>query len=931
MISGSSKCKRSGDSMIQIVNLKTEHKRNPIGIDAQAPRFSWQIQSDERNVMQYAYHLVVWSEGEHTVYDSGYVESDQSQNVRYQGLKLNSGQRLHWSVNVWTSSEDGYQESGSETAYFEMGLLNETDWKAEWIEPEGNLDPEKCEPSPYLRKCFFVKQGLRYARLYQSAQGLYEFWLNGESGCDEVFKPGFTSYYHRIQYQVYDVTRLLTEGVNSWAVVLGDGWWRGTVGGMFRHNFGYKLAYIGQLVLEYEDGTTEIVGTDSTWRTATGGILSSDMRAGDVYDARLEPDNWKMSDYDDSQWFPVHLAADKHAVKTNLIPSRSVPVKEMEHFRPTVFRDKNNDWILDFGQNIAGYVSMCLHDCRPGQKIELEHGEDIKDGCFNLENIDGMFLITDGKQMNFQKVIYYAAGRKEESYCPMFSVFGFRYVRIRGYEKPKPEEFTAIAVYSDCEETGWFTCSNALINKLVDNSRWSQKGNFLDVPTDCPTRERSPWSGDSQVYARTASLFMDVYPFFEKWMQDLNLEQMSNGKIANTFPSTNTLQNEAELERLKQKQEFTNAFGPLALEHLETGNITDGSAGWGDTATITPWTMYLCYGDPQIIENQYESAKKWVDYMFSCAKNPSADPERIEKAPEYHTYTDGVLDADYMWDTCFQWGEWLEPDVDYSLDFSPEGIAKTDPEVPTAYMAYSSELVSKMAGILGKRQDEQFYHEKAEKVKGVFRKYFIKEDGVIRKGRQAPHVRALQFDLVDEGRKQKVAEVLNQCVIENDYHLNTGFLSTPFLLNQLAENGYTETAYRVLEQTSSPGWLYPVTLGSTTILETWKGMEEHASSYNHYSYGAICDFLFSYTAGVQLDRNAPGYKHFYIKPQPGGSLTEAEAIYQSVYGKIRSAWKKSKGNHISYQITIPANTTATVILPNQEEFELGSGSYFYEA
>ncbi|MCD7819292.1 MAG: glycoside hydrolase family 78 protein [Lachnospiraceae bacterium] len=914
--------------MVQIVNLKTEHRNNPMGIDAARPRFSWQIVSDEHQVQQTAYRLLVSEEGK-TIYDSGKVSEGQSQNVRYAGQELKSAQRLSWNVTVWTQSENGESECRSEDAFFEMGLLKSEDWQANWVEPEGELDPEHREPSPYLRKVFSVKHGLKSARIYQSAQGLYEFWMNGQRGCEEVFKPGFTSYYHRVQYQVHDVTTLLTEGVNVWAVVLGDGWWRGTTGGMYRHNFGYKLAYIGQLVLEYDDHTEEIIGTDDSWKTSTGGLRASDMRAGDIYDARLEPENWKMASYDDTEWATVHLATDPHATKSVLIPSRSVEIKEFERFHPTVFQDQNGDTILDFGQNIAGYVHMVLRGCSRGQKIELEHGEDIKEGCFNLDNIDGMFLITDGQKMDFQKVIYYASGADTESYCPMFSIFGFRYVRIRGYQNIDPEDFTAIAVYSACEETGSFHCSNDLINRLVENCRWSQKGNFLDVPTDCPTRERSPWTGDSQVYAKTASLFMNVYPFFEKWMYDLTLEQMPSGKIANTFPSTNTLQNEQELERLKEKKEYTNVFGPLAFGNMKTGNITDGSAGWGDTATITPFTMYLCYGDTQILENQYDSAKKWVEYMLSCAKNPSADAQRVADASEYHTYTDGELDAEYVWDTCFQWGEWLEPDVDYSLDFSPEAMAKIDPEVPTAYMAHSAELVSQMAEILGKKEDAARYGEIAQKIKRIFQKHIIRADGVIKEGRQAPHARALQFALVDEGRRDRMAEVLNQCVISNDYHLNTGFLSTPFLLNQLAEHGYLETAYRLLEQTDSPGWLYPVTLGSTTILENWTGMERHESSYNHYSYGAVCDFMFSYIAGIQPDIQAPGYKHFFLAPQPGGTLTDAEADYESIYGVIHSAWRKHEDGTYTFSFSIPANTTATVKLPGKEQIELGSGRYEY--
>ena len=899
---------------MNVYDLKTEHLKNPMGIDAHNPRFSWKISSSKQNVLQESYEITAYS-NDRIIWNSGIVETEDSQGILYAGEPLLSGQVVTWKVKVTAGGET----AESKKATFEMGLLNPDDWQAKWIEPEEDLDDlDAIRPAPLLRKKFTVKPNLTKARIYQSAHGLYEFWMNGELGTADKFKPGFTSYYSRIQYQTYDITDLLPEGDNVWAIKLADGWWRGVVGGTFRNNFGYKLAFIGQIILDYADGSREIIASDESFKTSTGALLMSDMKMGDTYDARLEPKGWKYPEFDDSQWKAVHLECDVNSHTDVLIPSRSVPVREKEQFIPNVFKDVNGDTILDFGQNIAGYVRITVRNCKRGQKIILQHGEDMKNGAFYMEN-----ALLGEMGDHLQMVEYICQGGAIESYQPDFSIFGFRYVKLTGYEGSiEPGDFVAVAVYSACEETGDFVCSNPLINQLIKNSRWSQKGNFMDVPTDCPTRERSPWTGDSQVYCKTASLFMDVYPFFEKWMQDLNLEQMEDGKIANTFPSTNTIQNMEEIKRIRS---MIGPDDPQAafLGDMKSGNQIDGSAGWGDAATINPYTLYLCYGDKKIIENQYESARKWVDYIATCAKNHAP---YSEDKPQYKTYTDGVLDADYLWDTGYHWGEWLEADIPIPDDIVKELIDHPDNEVPTAYYYYSAKLLSEMAKVLDKEEDAIKYKNLSENVRRVFNKYLIHEDGSVKEGRQAPNVRALEFGIPYEENRQKVADKLAEYVKANDYHLNTGFLATPFLLQQLCDNGYQDYAFKVLEQESAPGWIHNIIAGGTTIPEVWNGFDSHFGSFNHYSYGAVCNFMFSRIAGIQPVFEKPGYKHFIIKPVQGGTLTFAEAVYESIYGTIRSSWRKT-GDGLRYEISIPANTTATVILPDGTKREYGSGDY----
>lgn len=907
---------------MKIIDLKTEYRKNPMGIDARHPRFSWKIQSEENNVVQTAYQVVCRNE-EKTIYDSGVCQSSQSVGVRYEGEELASGSRVEWYVKVWTGSE----EAVSDTAWFEMGLLHESDWKAQWIEPEGEIDFMVMNPAPYLRKSFQVKGGLKKARIYQTAHGLYDFWINGKEGTADKFNPGFTSYYHRIQYQAYDITELLSEGENVWSVILGDGWWRGIVGGTARNNFGYKLHFLGQIVLTYEDGSTEIIASDESFRTSFGGLLLDDMKAGNIYDASKEPEGWKLQGFDDSGWKAVHPAENEFCDHKLLIPSRSVPVVEREHFIPKTLRDANGDLVLDLEQNIAGYMRFTFRGCRKGQEITIQHGEDMKDGAFSIANLCMGTIFEE----RFQMVNYIAKGDPVENFCPMFAIFGFRYVRILGYDgEIQPGDFEDVAVYSDMEEVGDFRCSNPLVNQLVSNSRWSQKGNFMDVPTDCPTRERSPWTGDSQVYARTAADFMDVYPFFEKWMLDLNEEQLKSGKICNTVPATNTTQNVEEVKRKRKALEgadMNDSMVLISLGDMENGGMLDGSAGWSDMATIIPYTMYLCYGDLTIIKNQYASAKKHVDYMLDRAKE--ANPMRSE-APEYHTWTDGELDSDYVYDTQYHWGEWLEADQSLETEMAAMGqkFQNPDPEVPTAFMCYGARLLSEMAGLLGYKEDEEKYGKICERIRTVFNKYFIPESGVIKENRQAPNVRALAFGICAPEKRELLAEKLNEMIVKNDYHLNTGFLATPYLLSVLTDMGYTDTAYRLLEQETKPSWLYNVKLGATTILEEWCGMETHTGSYNHYSAGAVCDFLFTRVCGIQPLMSSPGYKEFLLKPQAGGTLTEASASFKSPYGTILSEWKR-EGKQIKYTFTIPANTKARIQLPGQEEIAVGSGTYVY--
>ena len=765
------------------------------------------------------------------------------------------------------------------------------------------------KPAPYIRKEFTVRKGLAQARACFTAKGIYHFYLNGMEGTDHLFTPGFTSYHDRLQYQVYDVTHFLQEGFNALGIVLGDGWWRGSTGGAnLKNNFGYKLAFLGQLMLQYEDGTIEWVCSDGSFKTSYGPLLKSDMKAGDLYDARIDIEGWNQPGYDDSAWEQVQVVQEG---LSGLIATRSVPVRQKETFTPKVMHTPNGETVLDFGQNIAGWVNMTVQG-EAGTEVVFIHGETLdKEGNFTLQN-----LAHHGPLEDFQEIRYILKGEDSEHYRPRFSIFGFRYVLVKKHPgEVKAEDFTAVAIYSDMEETGDFTCSNPLINQLVSNSRWSQKSNFMEVPTDCPTRERAGWTGDAQVFCKTATNFMNVQSFYEKWMADLAAEQFSNGSVGSTVPTVIGYHNKEEWERFSKQ----NKDPMMAIRRPEPGtaSMLDGSSGWGDAAVIIPWTLYLCYGDKNILERQFDSAKAWVDYMTISAKKAN---ERFQDSPSYQNYTDGELDADYIWDTAFHWGEWLETDSDFNdLVAAMSKSQGCHPDVATAYLAYSTRLLAEMASVLGKTELVEEYNLRYEKIRKVYNVYFIKDNGTILDNRQAPNVRTLAFGLADKQKEQAVADRLAEMVVEQNYHLNTGFLSTPFILHVLADHGYSEIAFRLLEQTSDPSWLYAVSHGATTIWESWRGIKpdgERTGSLNHYSYGAVSDFLFTGIAGIRPLWETPGFKHVLIKPMVGGTLTHASATFESPYGMIKSGWLKSESD-VTYDFGIPTNSKATVILPGK--------------
>ncbi|HOF93444.1 MAG TPA: family 78 glycoside hydrolase catalytic domain, partial [Bacteroidales bacterium] len=571
---------------MNVRNLRTEYKINPLGIANLNPRLSWRLDTEKENSLQTAYRIKVASTPEalkrnQLVWDSGVVSSDRSVFVEYQGPQSVSGQRLYWQVTVWDNQ--GNQATSGETAYWEMGLLTSGEWKAAWITPGWEEDTSQSNPCPFFRKEFDVKKRVAKARMYASALGLYELYLNGEKLGKDYFNPGWTTYSKRIQYQVYDLTALLKQGRNALGAIVGDGWYRGFFGFQGERNlYGDKAGLITQLEITYEDGSKEWILSDPSWKSGKGPLLKSEIYHGEFYDARLEIPGWAEPGFDDSKWEKVTILNQSNEV---LVPTEGEPVRITETLKPVKkFVTPRGELVFDFGQNLVGWVRFRLKGER-GQTIVLHHAEVLDQ--------EGNFY-TDNLRVAKAEDVYIFKGEGIEEYEPRFTFHGFRYLRVSEYPgEISLDDVEGRVVHSDMEKIGEFECSDPLINRLQQNIQWGLRGNFLDVPTDCPQRdERMGWTGDAQAFAPTACFNMNTGAFFTKWMKDLQLDQKDDGNVPWVVPNV-----------------------------LEGGGGTGwsdgyGGTGWADAAVIVPWTVYQSYGDVQILENQYESMKAWVEYMI---------------------------------------------------------------------------------------------------------------------------------------------------------------------------------------------------------------------------------------------------------------------------------------------------------------------------
>lgn len=841
-------------SDLRIGDLRTEYQINPMGLDAVKPRLSWTLSADRAGARPTAYRIQVRREGDgQGIWDSGKVESDRTFHVSYEGPALTPEQRYGWKVQVW--DDLGRNTDWSTEAFWETGLESGRPWDARWIGAPLETDGLPS-PSPLLRREFPIRPGLVRARLHVSALGLYEAWLNGRRVTDDLFTPGWTSYSRRLQYQVYDVTAQLREGNNALGAVLGDGWYRGNLAFAGKRNlYGERRALLAMLRLQYRDGSVETVGTDGSWKVSTGPILDSDIYNGETYDARLEKPGWSAPGYDDGDW---QLALTVDHRQDHLVATVGPPVRRIEELKAVkLWKTPAGETVLDFGQNLVGWVRVRVQG-PAGSRVRLRHAEVLDaQGNFYIANLRA------AKQEN----TYVLKGQGEEVYEPTFTFQGFRYVRVEEFPgPPAPEHFTAVVVHSDLNPTGTFECSDPLINQLQHNIVWGQKGNFLEVPTDCPQRdERLGWTGDAQVFVGTAAFNMDVAAFFTRWMRDLAADQTEDGRVPHVVP------------------DVLNGFA---------------SAGWADAATIIPWSLYVRYGDRGMLEQQYPSMRAWVEYM-------------ARTAGESH-----------LWNTGFHFGDWLSATY---RDWSFPAAATDKDLIATAFFAHSADLLSRTAEVLGRDDDAARYQEMFRKTASAFRQEFVTPSGRLSPNTQTAYALALRFGLLPREQQGQAAARLVEDIARKGNHLSTGFLGTPHLCPVLTEHGHTDVAYVLLHQDTYPSWLYPVKQGATTIWERWDGVrpdgtfqDESMNSFNHYAYGAIGQWLYETVVGLQPDPDDPGYRHVRIHPHPGGKLTWARATLDSVSGRIEASWEKV-GEGLKMRAVIPPASRATLVLPGVPE------------
>lgn len=844
-------------AQLSVGGLLTENQQSPMGMDVALPRFTWMLQSDLPATLQTAYEITVLL-GKKKIWNTGKISSDQSVLIEYGGPALQSDTRYHWQVRVWDNH--GRVSNWSESATFHMGFLSVDQWKSKWI-TLGFQEDSVNRPVHYYRNTFLVRKKISSATAYITSQGMYEGFLNGQRIGNDYLTPGWTSYKKRLQYQVYDVTGQLKPGENAVGVMLGNGWFRGTLGWTNNVNiYGKELALLFQLHITYADGSKEIIGSNEQWKSSYGAVGSSEIYHGEEIDARKELTGWTAVGFNDASWKGVRFI---DAGYSHLIGTYNEPVRKHETFKSArLIITPKGEKVIDFGQNLVGWVKVTASG-KSGDRIILKHAEVLdKSGNFYTENMRAAKTTAT----------YVLSGKAQEVFEPHFTFYGFRYIKIEGdLQTIDPSWFEAIVLYSDMQRTGDFSSSHPLVNQLQHNIQWGQRGNFLDVPTDCPQRdERLGWTGDAQAFSRTASFNFNVHNFFAKWLRDVEADQLPNGSVPYVIP---------------------NVLGAGAT----------GSTGWADVATIIPWNLYLAYGDKRVLENQYASMKRWVDFMESKSKND-------------------------LWNTGFHFGDWL---FYRPFDDNDGRSAVTDKYlIAQCFYAHSTQLLVYAAQVLGKEEDVRYYSDRLKKIKTAFLQEYVTPSGRLVSGTQTALVLALNFDMLPEAMRASAANRLVENIASYGNHLSTGFLGTPYLCEVLTRFGKTDVAYALLRQESFPSWLYPVKMGATTIWERWSGIRpdstfEPASmnSFNHYAYGAIGDWMYRRMVGIDNQDGSIGYKHIRIQPHLGEGFTEAKATQETYYGAISSGWKVN-GKAFSMESTIPTNTRAKLYVPVEGEFQI---------
>ena len=859
--------------MLKIKKVTVEYTENPVGI-AKSPRFSWMIDSDRENVVQRSYEIQISTDSEfRKIVFSKNEDSDASLHHKYPEFNMKSVMKYYWRVRV----RDNYGETSefSEAATFVTAFLKTQEWQAEFITAETEDDADNSKGT-CVSNTFQVKKEIEAAYVCCTALGLYQLYINGRKvGTDEM-TPGWTSYEKHLLYQMYEVTEYIdpTKAEQCIGALLGAGFYKGKMGFLeLRNNYGTGTAFLGQLMLCYRDGTTEIVKTDEDWIGADAPILFSEIYDGEIYDARKEIPDWcSVPQQEDAAAKELWRKVEKIPYeKAALYAQSGCKPAEMEKVPPKrIFKTPQGDLVVDFGQNMAGWIHVRVHGAAAGEKVEFACFETLdRDGNVYLDNLRGAK----------ETIVYYCKGAETEEYHPHFTYQGFRYAKVVSYPgELKMEDVTAYAVYSNMELTGSFSSSNADLNQLWSNITWGLRSNFLDVPTDCPQRnERVGWTGDAQIFCRTASYIMNTYLFFEKWLIDVKADQTKEGGVPHVVPDIITP-------------------GVEKVDDWLLSQGTHSAAAWADVAVLNPWNLYLTFGDKQILIDQYESMKAWIRFM--------------EK------HSDGII-----WNYKLQFGDWVALDAQ---EGSYYGATPNDLTC-TAYYAYSTGIFAKIAGILGKAEDASYFENLEKQIKEGFAEHFFDpETKGMKVQTQTAHIIALYFDLTPDAYKKKTVEELLTLLEKENGHLVTGFVGTPYFTHALSQNGHLKEAYELLLKDDFPSWLYQVKQGATTVWEHWDGMKPDGTmwspdmnSFNHYAYGAIGEWMYRVIAGIEIDEKSPGYKHVIFYPRPGGNLTKAGGQYESAYGTVGCEWQLEK-DLLTVTCSVPVNTTAELRMDHVE-------------
>ena len=857
--------------MLGVSRILINYQENPVGIE-KIEQIGWVIESDQKNVIQKSYELQISRDEtfDSLIYDSGVTDSGESAHIKIgsESLKLQSSARYF--IRVRITAADGTQSEWKQ-GFFVTALLSVKDWKAEFITIETEADKDESKGS-YLRNEIFLNKNVKAAYAHVTALGLYQLYINGKKVGEDEFTPGWTSYNKHLLYQTYDVTDYLhgeggrEGGINAVAGHIGAGWYKGTVGFVrMRNHYGTRAAFACQIEVEYEDGTRDTFLTDSSWKGTYSPVLFSEIYDGEIYDARREIPGWNEPGLNTEKWLDVRTVPFMTEVMTAQSGSKVKKITEVPAKR--IFKTPAGDTVIDFGQNMTGWIEF---------KVKGKAGDQVELNCFEVLDAKGNVYL-DNLRSAKETIIYTCKDENEAVFHPNFSFQGFQFAKISSYPgEPVTEDFTAYALHSDMAVTGEFECSNSDINQLQHNIVWGMKGNFLDVPTDCPQRdERLGWTGDAQIFCRTATFLKDTYTFFSKWLRDVEADQTEEGGVPHVVPDI--LIGKSSADRLMKDGDHS-------------------AAAWADVAVIMPWTLYLAYGDTAVIERQYDSMKAWIGFMKEHA-------------------------VGNIWNYKLQFGDWVALDAEEGSYFG----ATPNDLTCTAYYAYSTRLFVKMAEIIGRHEDAEEYRKLYNEIADTYQKTFFDENGHMNVQTQTAQIVSLYFDLVPEEYRQNVVDDLLKLLEKENGHLVTGFVGTPYFCHALSQNGHTKEAYELLLKDDFPSWLYQVRMGATTIWEHWDGMKPDGTmwspdmnSFNHYAYGAVGEWLYRAAAGIECDETQPGYKHSIIAPHPGGGLDYVNSSYESVYGKIVSNWK-ADGKKVTLHIEVPCNTTASVFPYNAAE------------